>query len=217
MFRLMMLLFSFLVSSAWRPSEAGGSSEATPPEDNEDGKPQGESDEKPDNKDDDKDQFTAAVEHEVGKRLERERRRQEREREEAERKARENALKEQEDWKKLAEERTNTIEANDKRIKELEGAESERDSLNERVQALEAQLKGVMEDKVAAVPELYRPFVEDMSVEKQAEWLKQNAEKLNVTAPNGSPHVPPADRQQTEERDKEARERDAQRRRTALR
>ena len=35
------------------------------------------------------------------------------------------------------------------------------------------------------MPELYRPFLADMAVEKQAEWLEQNAEKLG--APNGKP------------------------------
>ena len=66
----------------------------------------------------------------------------------------------------------------------------------------------MIKPQLEAVPELFRPFVESMTVEEQAEWLEKNAEKLDT--PNG--HTRPAGsrptgKAQTPPRaDKEARE-----------
>ena len=157
-----------------------------------------------------KDELQAFIDASLKERLERKDRKAEEERSEAERKAREDALKEQEDWKRLAEERTNTIAEKDRRIEELSALETERDSANERTQALEERLKGLIKPQLEAVPELYRPFVEKMTVEEQAEWLEQNAEKLGTqngpgraagSRPTGRAHTPPR-----QEADREARE-----------
>ena len=48
----------------------------------------------------------------------------------------------------------------------------------ERVSGLETRLKGIIKPKLEQVPELFRPFVEAMGVEEQAEWFEKNAEKL---------------------------------------
>ncbi len=142
-------------------------------------------------------------------RLERKDRKLAEEKAETERKAREQALKDQEDWKKLAGEHTETIEAKNKRIEELSGLEGERDTANERVETLEKRLGGLIRPQLEVVPELYRPFLADMPVEKQAEWLEENAEKLTANGsikpagsrPTGRPAPP-----QRQEPDKDARE-----------
>jgi chromosome segregation ATPase len=129
---------------------------------------------------------------------------------EAERAAREKALQDQEDWKRLAEERTQTIEAKEKRISELESVEGERDGANERVATLEKRLQGLIKPQLEQVPELYRPFLADMPVEKQAEWLEKNAEKLGTQHGNGRPAgsrpTGRAAKPPRQESDKEARE-----------
>lgn len=152
------------------------------------------------------------VERQIHKRVGREKEKAERSKQQAQRQAREKALQDQEDWKKLAEERTETITEKDQRISELETVEAERDQANERVATLEKRLSGVIKDKLELVDELYRPFLKDMPVEKQADWLEKNAEKLGApngkpagSRPTGRPAPPPR-----QESDKEARE--AQRR-----
>jgi hypothetical protein len=140
---------------------------------------------------------------------------------ETERKAREAALKDQENWKQLAEERTTTITEKDKRIEELQAVEGERDSHKERAETLEARLSGLIKPQLEAVPELFRPFLADMPVEKQAEWLEKNAEKLG-TPQNGAARPAgsrPTGRAQTPpkaEADKEAREMQRQARVSAI-
>lgn len=151
------------------------------------------------------------MERMLGERLKRKDKKLEHERAEAERKAREQALKDQEDWKRLAEERTNTIAEKDQRINELASLESERDSATERTQALEERLRGLIRPQLEAVPELFRPFVEGMTVEEQAEWLQKNADKLGATHNGGARPAGsrPTGRAQTVpkgEADKEARE-----------
>lgn len=128
--------------------------------------------------------FSSKKEHDdylearLKERLERKDKKLAEEREETERKAREQALRDQENWQKLAEEREQTITTQESRIGELKAVEGERDAANERVSALEERLKGVIKPRLEAVPELYRSFVESMTVEKQAEWFEQNGEKL---------------------------------------
>ncbi len=164
------------------------------------------------------------LETKLKERLERKDRKLAEEKAEAERQAREKALKDNEDWKKLAGEHAETISQKNARIEELQGAETERDTLKERVEALEERLKGVMKPRLEAVPELFRPFVEGMTVEEQAKWLEDNEEKLEVVGsgeangqrPRGSRATgrPAKLRQQSgdDERAKQARE--AQRQRT---
>jgi hypothetical protein len=129
---------------------------------------------------------------------------------EAERAAREKALQDQEDWKTLADERSSIIETQAKQIEELEVVENERDTATERVTALEKRLQGLIKPQLEAVPELYRPFVEKMTVEEQAEWLEKNAEKLGTQhgpgRPAGSRPTGRAAKPPRQESDKEARE-----------
>jgi chromosome segregation ATPase len=145
----------------------------------------------------------------VADRLERERKKQERDREAAERAAREKALADQEDWKKLAAERTDIITERDQRIAELEPVSEERDQLKARMEALEKRLAGLIKPRLEAVPELFRPFVLEKSVEEQAEWLEKNADKLNGK-PAGSPATGRPAATNNTEKDKEARERQRQ-------
>lgn len=122
----------------------------------------------------------------VSERLEREKRKAERDKEETQRKAREAALQEQEDYKKLAEERKETLSEREKRISELEAVETERDTARGRIEALEERLKGIIKPRLETVPELFRPFVESLSVEEQAEWFEKNSDKLEAPE-NGRP------------------------------
>lgn len=167
-----------------------------------------------------KEEYQIHLDHVTQERLEREKRKALSNEEEAKRQARENALKEQEDWKKLAHEHAETIESKNSRITELESIETERDSANERTQALEERLKGLIKPQLEAVPELYRPFVESMGVEEQAEWLSENAEKLGTQNGPGRPAGSrPTGKSQTvpkNETDKEARERQRQARVSAI-
>ena len=129
---------------------------------------------------------------------------------ETERLAREAALKEQEDWKKLAEERSETLSEREKRIGELETAVEERDTLRSRTEALEERLKGVMKPRLETVPELFRPFVESMTVEEQAKWLEENEDKMAPVEqrPRGSrpTGAPARDKGSDDEAAKSARE-----------
>jgi myosin heavy subunit len=164
-----------------------------------------------------KNEHDAYLEAALKERLERKDRKLAEEKEKTEREAREAALKDQENWKQLAEERTNTITEKDKRIEELQSLEGERDTHKERAETLEARLSGLIKPQLEAVPELFRA---DMPVEKQAEWLEANAEKLGAPSgvqkpagsrPTGRPQTPPK-----AEADKEARERQRQARVSAI-
>ncbi len=156
-----------------------------------------EDDDKPDDKPDDapfkafatKAEHDAYVEAALKERLERKDKKLAEEKAETERLAREKALKDQEDWKKLAGEHAETIEQKNRRISELEQTAEERNMLQTRVTDLEDRLKGVMKPRLEAVPELFRPFVESMTVEEQAKWLEDNAEKIETNGdhrPRGS-------------------------------
>lgn len=133
-----------------------------------------------------KEEHDKYIEGVLKERLERKDRKAQEEREKAEREAREKALSDQEDWKRLAEERTNTIAEKEKKIEELSTFETATDVANERVEMLEERLKGLISPQLERVDELYRPFVESMPVEEQAEWLEKNAEKLGGGTANGS-------------------------------
>jgi hypothetical protein len=202
MLRLILFLFGFLVSSMWRPDD--------PPPENPPADPPNDPPDKPFLA------FSSEKEHDdylekmLKERLERKDKKLQEDKERLERQAREQALKDQENWKDLAQTHAQTIEKLEKRIEDLSSVEGERDSKQERLESLEARLKGVIKPRLEAVPELYRPFVESMTVEEQAEWLEKNGEKLEVPAngrPAGSPRTgPPANRGGDKEADKEARE-----------
>jgi myosin heavy subunit len=113
----------------------------------------------------------------------------EEERTEAEKEAKNKAAKEKEDYKSLYEGAEQTIEEQKTRISELEGKASEAETASERITALEERLKGLIAPDLEAVDEMYREFVEAMDVEKQAEWIEKNREKLTSTQtqrPRGS-------------------------------
>lgn len=145
----------------------------------------------------------------VAERLEREKRKAERDREEAKRQAREKALQDQEDWKNLAEERTQTIEEKNQRIEELSGLETERDQAQERIDTLEKRLTDLIAPQFEAVPEHFREAFDEWTVERKADWLAKNAEKLTTTPPDrpaGSRPTGRAAQPPRQESDKEARE-----------
>jgi hypothetical protein len=154
----------------------------------------------------------------VSERLKREREKQDKDREKAEQKAREEALKEQGKFKEIAEQHERTIEEKDGQIEVLQGVETERDALQERLTTLEERLKGLIKPGLERVPEMFRGFVEEKPVEEQAAWLKKNADKLTGPAePIGSPETPRPARngRQRQEQDKEVAE--AQRQRVSQR
>lgn len=195
MFRLMFTLFGLIFTQALRPDSPS------------DGEPQdSEPDTPQENPPEDKRFSQAELEHELGKRLERERSKAEREREEGERKAREKALQDGEDWKKLAEERSQSLHAKEEVIKEFETKAENSKAKDERISKLEEMLKAQMKASLESVPEIFRPFVEGMAVEKQADWLRQNADKLEGPAPTRTPNGSRPSPRPTEDRRDEGRD-----------
>lgn len=143
--------------------------------------------------------FSSKKEHDdylegvLKERLERKDRKAQEDKEKAERKAREEALKEQGKFKEIAEQHEATIADKDQRIQELEGVASERDALQDRLESQEKLLKDMVKPGLERVPEMFRGLVEEKTVEEQAEWLKNNAEKLTGdSGPIGSPASPRA-------------------------
>lgn len=184
MFRLMLMLFGFMLSWMLDTDDGGD-----PPEDDDPPK-------------DDKDEPFERLEFKTKEEAdahynkvfkERDKRIREQIREEEKRKAEEDAkkqaAKEKEDYKSLYEDAEKTIEKQKTRISELEGKASEAENASERITALEERLKGLIAPDLEAVDEMYREFVENMDVEKQAEWIEKNREKLTSTQtqrPRGS-------------------------------
>jgi hypothetical protein len=103
----------------------------------------------------------------------------------AERDAKRKAAKEAEDYKALYEEEEKKAQNLQARVDELEPIKGERDASQERIDALEKRLKGMLKPQLERVPEIYREFVEAKSVEEQAEWFEKNSEKLEPA--NGRP------------------------------
>jgi hypothetical protein len=201
MFRLMLFLFSFMLSSLWRPGDppADDPPKDDPPKDDppKDDPPAGK--------------FTQEdVDRIVSERLDRERRKTERESEEAQRKAREDALKEQGKYKEIAEQHASTIEEHKKRISELEAKEAEAGGWKTKYEELEGRYGKLIEDRLSVVPEPYRPLLEQMSVTERADWIEKNAEKLGSVErkPNGSrPSPRPANDDRGDEKAREQAER----------
>lgn len=145
----------------------------------------------------------------VAERLKRKEKQAEAEKEKAQAEAREQTLKEQEDYKGLVEEYKGTISKKDEQIAELQEIETAVNLANERVETLETLASGLIKPQLELVDELYRPFVEKMPVEEQAQWLIDNAEKLSgsqVPRPAGSRPTGRAERPPKAEADKSARE-----------
>jgi hypothetical protein len=76
----------------------------------------------------------------------------------------EKRLVEQEQWKQLAEERAQKL------------AEAERKAL--KADAYEEEMQSWVESTMNNIPDEYRSFVPDGSVEQQFKWLKKNYEKI---------------------------------------
>ena len=159
--------------------------------------------------------FSSKKEHDdyveglLKERLARKDKKAEEEKAEAERKAREDALKEQGKFKEIAEQHEQTIANKDQRIQELESQQVEQESLQERIEALEGRLKGLIKPNAERVPEMFREWFEEKSVEEQAAWLEKNAENLQgPQEPIGSPETPRAanGKNRTKEQDKEVAE-----------
>lgn len=177
-----MMLFGVLFTSLWRPDDA-------PPDDP-----------SSDGSDDDKDdtgrhkaptaeeiyeQYKAGklhtqndLEHEAGKRLEREQRKAKEAQEETERKAKEDALKEQGKYQEMYENQATDLTEKNNRIQELEAKETEAGEWKTKYEDLETRYSKLIEDRLAVVPEPFQPLLETMSVTQRADWLDTNAEKL---------------------------------------
>lgn len=145
-------------------------------------------------------------------RLERAEKKAAQDREKAAQEARDKALEDQKDWEKLALERSNRIQVLEKEKEEFVANQQHAEDLQKRLDNLEDRLKATIKGPLELVPELFRPFVQDMSVEEQAQWLETNAEKLGEPqSPSGSRPSPRAvasgDRSQATQKDQEALER----------
>lgn len=176
MFRLMLLLLGFVGSSLLRPDDP--EPDATPdPADPKDDKP-GEAAYK---------QFSTKTEHDdyingvIEERLKRKDAKLEEDKERIEREAKEKALKDNEDWKALAQTHAETVEKLEKKVAAKDTQIEELNGTTERVDSLEKRLRGIIKPKLEQVPELFRPFVESMGVEEQAEWFEKNADKLEAS------------------------------------
>lgn len=193
MIRLMLMLFGVLFTSLWRPDDA-------PPDDPPgDGGDDG-TDETGRHKDPTAEeiyeQYKAGrlhtqddLEHEAGKRIEREKRKSKDATEEAERKAREKALEEQGEHKAISEQRQEDIVKRDATIAERDATI---DALNEQITALSTHRKA-NEDRATAlmenVPESVKELLADRDPLKQLEWLDKNPElagPADANRPRGS-------------------------------
>ena len=72
-------------------------------------------------------------------------------------------------------------EAKKEARKQRDAIKTERDTLQERVDTLEGLVKSSNAAKLERVPEVFRPFVENMTAEDQAKWFEDNEEKLTVS------------------------------------
>ena len=120
----------------------------------------------------------------AGKTREEERRKYERQKEEGERKAREDALKEQEKFKELAEERGNDLAELATRAETVEG---ERDTWKEKAESYEEILNAQWEARKDGIPDYVLDAISERSLTDRLKYLDQHAEKFNVAAPNGKP------------------------------
>ena len=156
----------------------------------------------------------------ISERLEREREKQpsrediEREvRESIEAEIRQEKAREEGDYETLVTELADKVTERDEQIKnlkeKLKEAQGTSQNTSERVEALESRLKGTIKPQLERIPEMFRGFVEEKSVEEQAAWLEKNAEKLQGPQdPIGSPETPRAanNKNRTKEQDKEVAE-----------
>lgn len=102
------------------------------------------------------------------------------ERDEKDEQARKKALKDQEQYKELADEL-------DKKVNDLEPRLK---AEKERADQLEAQLKAYADSQLESVPEVYRDLLASLPVVDQVEWLNKNRDKLGKERPNGVPPTP---------------------------
>lgn len=134
-------------------------------------------------------QFASKQEHDeyintvIEDRLKRKDQKLEEDKERIEREAKQKALKDNEDWKALAQTHAETIEKHEKKIEGLQSQVQQQAEVEDRNKGLETRLRGIIKPKLEQVPELFRPFVEGMGVEEQAEWFEKNADKLEGTSP----------------------------------
>lgn len=132
-------------------------------------------------------QFASKQEHDeyintvIEDRLKRKDQKLEEDKERIEREAREKALKDNEDWKALAQTHAETIAKHEKKIEGLQAQVQQQAEVEDRNKGLETRLRGIIKPRLEQVPELFRPFVESMDVETQAEWFEINADKLDDT------------------------------------
>lgn len=185
MFRLVLMLFGFMLSWMLDTDDGGDPS-------NDDDPPEGDKPDEPYKRL----EFKSAEEEQAYyDKMFRERdgrireKIREEERAEVEKDLKNKAAKEKEDYKQLYETAEETVNKQKTRISELEGKASEAETASERITALEERLKGLIAPDLEAVDEMYREFVEAMDVEKQAEWIEKNREKLTTTQaqrPRGS-------------------------------
>lgn len=171
MIRLMLLLLSIVWSSLWADDP---DPDATPdPADPKDDKLTAYK------------QFASKQEHDdyinsvIEDRLKRKDQKLEEDKERIEREAKEKALKDNEDWKALAQTHAETIEKHEKKIEGLQGQVQQQTDVEDRNKVLEQRLAGQLKDKRDKIGnDLLREFVEGLPVLEQAEWFEKNADKL---------------------------------------
>lgn len=201
MFRLMFMLFGFMLS--WMlETDDGGDPPDDPPKD----PPEDPKDEKPFLAFASKEEHDQYLETTLKTRLERKDRKLAEEKEATERAAREKALEEQGEFKSIAEqkqetivEKDATISEKDTRIAELEATTVE---LTPHRESNEARAKEMMENVSEAVKEL----LEDKDPLKQLDWLDKHPEHAGISngRPKGSRATGKARGDKTEEPNEQA-------------
>jgi hypothetical protein len=157
--------------------------------------------------------YTKAEMEEIVKyRLDRKEEQEKAKRKKAEIDAREAVLKEQGEYKPLAEQRA-------ERIIELESRVAEAESLTEERDQLAALVQQMVEDELESAPDYVREAISDRSPQAQLEYVRKNREKwaaateANGTARRGIPATPRGAGAQTREDAVRAAEDDLLRRR----
>lgn len=190
MFRLMFMLFGFMLS--WMlDTDDGGDPPDDPPKDPPDDPPA-----KPYLAFDTKQEHDDYLETTLKERLERKDRKLAEQKEATERAAREKALEEQGEYKSIANQRQETIVEKDATISEkdtrIAELEADLEAMKPHRESNEARAKEMMEN----VPESVKELLADRDPLKQLEWLDKNPELSGVSngKPKGSPATGPVRR-----------------------
>lgn len=132
----------------------------------------------------------ADVERIIKERLERERKKAEQDRQKAEEDARAKALKEQGEFKQLAEEQALRLAKLEEQVKEVE-------ALQEQVKRYSESLQKQLEEQKKSLPDAILALLEKQDPLEQLDWLAKHRESLTKSSASGIPPTPRAGNSQT--------------------